>query len=291
MHLSVRPATVEDGTTLVRLLDAAYAGGYSPTFDRDGPLQPNDLWWARSEKDISVIEVNRDPCGLLVVGRAGGQWLAEEVLLGGLSSFPARTREVLLKRISAHLTALFQRGGQNAMLLRVADTNPFGLLLAQSLQAAFTNALLVYRYRGPKRPSVCSPEGYEVRRWTPADAREIGRLVREVTPDRGRVDEVERALRAKDGKGFVACSRDGLVVGVSTVETPTGRMDWFVGVRETHRRRGLGRALANAAIAALGGRGGPPYATVWALDPVSGPFLSAIGFAVERTFLYVEKLL
>lgn len=288
MHLAVRPATIEDGTTLVRVLDAAYASGYSATFDRDGPLQPNDLWWARSEKDVSVIEVNRVPSGLLVVGRSGGQWLVEEILLDGFSGYPARTQEALVSRISAHLTALFQRAGQNTMLLRVADTNPFGLLLVRSLHAVFTNALLVYRYRGPKRPSVGSPEGYEVRRCTPADAREIGRLVREVTPDRGRIDEVERVLRAKDGKGFVAC-RDGLAVGVSTAEVRTGRPDWFVGVRETHRRRGLGRALAHAAIGAMAARGTPPYATVWALDPVAGSFLRALGFAVERTFLYVER--
>ncbi len=288
MHLAVRPATIEDGTTLVRVMDAAYTGGYSATFDRDGPLQPNDLWWVRSEKDVSVIEVNRVVSGLLVVGRSGGQWLVEEILLDGFSGYPARTQEALVSRIGAHLTALFQRAGQNAMLLRVADTNPFGLLLVRSLHAAFANALLVYRYRGPKRPGVGSPEGYEVRRWAPADAREIGRLVREVTPDRGRIDEVERVLRAKDGKGYVAC-RDGLAVGVSTVEVRTGRPDWFVGVRETHRRRGLGRSLAHAAIAAMGARGTPPYATVWALDPVAGPFLRALGFAVERTFLYVER--
>ncbi|MBM3469339.1 MAG: GNAT family N-acetyltransferase [Armatimonadetes bacterium] len=288
MHLAVRPATIEDGTTLVRVLDAAYAGGYSATFDRDGPLQPNDLWWARSEKDISVIEVNRDPSGMLVVGRSAGQWLVEEILLDGFSRYPARTQEALLGRISAHLTALFQRAGQDAMLLRVADTNPFGLLLVRSLHAAFTNALLVHRYRGPKRPGAGSPTGYEVRRWMPADAREVGRLVREVTADRGRIDEVERAVRAKDAKGYVAC-RDGLAVGVATVELRPGRPDWFVGVRETHRRRGLGRALAHAAIGAMAARGTPPYATVWALDPIAGPFLRALGFVVERTYLYVEK--
>ena len=290
MHLAVRPATIEDGTTLVRVLDAAYAGGYSATFDRDGPLQPNDLWWARSEKDISVIEVNRDPSGLLVIGRSAGQWLAEEILIDGFSGHPARTQEALLGRVSTHLKALFQRAGQNAMLLRVADSNPFGLLLVRSLHATFTNALLVYRYRGPKRPGTGSPDGYEVRRWMPADAREVGRLVREVTPDRGRIDEIERALRAKDGKGYVAC-RDGLAIGVATVEMRSGRYDWFVGVRETHRRRGLGRALAHAAIGTMTARGAPPYATVWALDPIAGPFLRALGFAVERTYLYVEKLL
>ncbi len=288
MHLAVRPATVEDGATFVRVLDASYGGGYSATFDRDGPLQPTDLWWARSEKDVCVIEINRLPAGLLVVGRGAGQWLVEEILLEGFSAHPARTQEAMVGRVGAHLTALFQRAGQSAMLLRVAETNAFGLLVARHLRATFANALLVCRYRGPKRPSADPPAGYEIRRWIAADAREVTRLVREVAHERGRVDDVERVLRSKDGKGFVAC-RDGLTVGVSTVEARAGRQEWFVGVRETHRRRGVGRALAHAAIAAVGTRGAAPYATVWALDSVAGPFLRALGFAVERTYLYVEK--
>jgi hypothetical protein len=31
-----------------------------------------------------------------------------------------------------------------------------------------------------------------------------------------------------------------------------------------------------------------PFATAWPLDPVMGLFLRSLGFAVERTYLYVK---
>ncbi len=290
MHLTVRPATTGDGATLVRLLEAAYGGGYSATFDRDGPLRPDDIWWVQSEKDVSVVEVDRRPAGLLVVGRRGGQWLAEEVLLPGFGEFPARTQDALVQRMGAHLTALFQRGRQAALLARAAETNAFGLALARHLNAMLTNALLVFRYHGPRRPSVRPPEGYEVRRCTPDDARAIGRLVREVVPERARAEEIERVLGLREGRGYVAM-KAGVLVGFAAVEVRAGRGDWIVGVRDSHRRRGVGRALAQSVIGALHTREPSPFATAWALDPVAGPFLSALGFAVERTYLYVERSL
>jgi len=288
MHLVVRPATTDDGATLVRLLDAAYGGGYSATFDRDGPLNPNDLWWVQSEKDVGVIEVDRRPAGLLVVGRRGGQWLVEEVLLPGFGEYPARTQDALVQRIGAHVTVLFQRGRQTTMLLRAAETNAFGLALTRHLNAAFTNALLVFRYQGPRRPAVRPPEGYEVRRSAPGDARTIGRLVREVISDRARAEDIERVLGSKEGRGYVAL-KAGVLVGFAAVEVRAGRGDWVVGVRDSHRRRAVGRMLAQSVIAALHARPSAPLATTWALDAVAGPFLRALGFAVERTYLYLER--
>jgi hypothetical protein len=35
----------------------------------------------------------------------------------------------------------------------------------------------------------------------------------------------------------------------------------------------------------------PFFATAWAQDPVSGLFLRLLGFAVERTYLYVKRSL
>lgn len=289
MHLVVRPGTTDDGAMLVRVLEAAYGGGYSATFDRDGPLSPNDLWWVRSEKDVDVIEIDRRPAGLLVVGR-GRQWLVEEALLPGFGEFPARTQEALAQRIGAHLTALFQRGRQTTLLLRASEANVFGLSLARHLNTAFTNALLVLRYRGSRRPAVRPPDGYEIRRSTAADARTIGRLAREVIPERGRVAEIERVLGANEGRGYVALKAD-LLVGFAALEVRAGFGDWIVGVRDSHRRRGIGCALAQAVIAALHAREHPPFATAWALDPVAGPFLRAIGFETERVYLYLERLL
>lgn len=287
MHLAVRPAAPDDGTWLVRLLDAAYHGGYSPTFDRDGPLQPTDIWWGQSEKDISVIEIDKRPAGVLVVGRAG-QWLVEDLLVEEFGAAPARTQAALVDRIAGHLTHLFQRGRQSALLLRVAEANPFGLTLATAVQATFANALLVYRHQGPKRVAPHPPDGYHLRKSTPADAREVARLVREVVAERARADEVSRVLNTKDGRGFLAF-KDTILAGFAAVEVRAGRGDWIVGVRESHRRRGVGRALGASAVAALRARGTAPYSTAWALDPVAGSFLSSLGFAVERTFLYLEK--
>lgn len=290
MHLQVRPATADDGALLVRFLDAAYGGGYLATFDRDGPLQPHDIWWVQSEKEVAVIEIDRRPSGMLVTGRHRGQWLIEEVVVPGFGEIPARSQEALVQRMGTHLTAAFQRGRQSALLLRAVESNAFGLILGRSLRMTFADALLVYRYRASKRPSANPPEGYRVRRSGPADARAIARLVHEVIPDRGRAGEIERVLGSKEGRGYLAV-REEFPVGFAAVEVRAGRGDWVVGVRENHRRRGVGRALASPVIGALLARQAVPFATAWAADPASGPFLRAIGFAVERTYVYLERLL
>ena len=288
MLLSVRPAVAEDATALTNLLDAAYDDGYLATFDRDGPLSPRDLWWVHSEKDVSAIEVDRRLTGLLVVGRGRGQWLVEEILLDGFAGLPARSQETLVSRVSAYLVQTFQRGRQQSLLLRAAETNAFGLTLAASLRATFANALLVFRYHGPKRPAVRPPDGYEIRRTGSEDAREVGRVVREVMPDRTRADEIQRVITSKDGRGYLA-HRGALLVGFAAADVRPGRVDWAVGVRESHRRRGVGRSLGASVIASLHARGAVPYATAWALDPVAAPFLRALGFGVERTYLYLER--
>jgi hypothetical protein len=287
VQVVVRAATADDGAALVRFLDAAYGGGYSPTFDRDGALQPNDLWWVQSEKDVSVIEVNRRPAGMLVVGRRAGQWLVEELLLPGFGEHPLRSQEALVQRLSAHLIAFFQRGRQTALLVRAAEENALALALAHGLRAMFTNALLVYRYHGAKRLIAHAPDGYQIRRAVPADAGSLGRLAREVTTDRGRAAEIERTLGSKSARAYAALKEE-VVVGFAVAETRAGRGDWVVGVRDSHRRHGVGRALAASVLAGLHGRERAPFATAWSLDPVAGTFLRAIGFSVERTYLYLE---
>lgn len=288
MLVTLRRATAADGTALAAFLDAAYAGGYLPTFDRDGPASPEDLWFVHAEKEVGVVEVDRRPAGLLIVGRSRGQWLAEELLVPGFAEMVPVRRERLVARLAALLVAQFQRGRQDAVLLRVGADNACGLCVAHALQAAFTNALVVYRYHGPRRPGIALPEGYRIQRASPDDRRRLLRLAAEVLADRAQASTVERALAARDGRAFVA-EREGVAVGIAAVDPRPGRAAWVVGVRETHRRRGVGRALAAAALGALAGRGGVPYATAWALDPVPGAFLRRLGFGVERAFLYLER--
>ncbi|MGQ0549633.1 MAG: GNAT family N-acetyltransferase [Armatimonadota bacterium] len=288
MHLAVRPALPDEGTALMRIFDAAYVGGYSPTFDRDGSPEPGDIWWVHSEKDVSAVEVDHHLAGLLIVGRAERQWIVEEMLLPQFGTYPAGVQEALVTRMTAYLVSLFQRAKQRALVLRAAETNAFALAMAHGMQAAFANALLVFRHRESKGIVAQVPEGYRVRKTTPADAPHLGRLVREIIADRPRADEIERVLGSKDGRGYLA-QRDALAVGFAAVELREGRGDWMVGVRETHRRRGVGRALAAAAATALRSRGTAPFATAWALDPVSGSFLRSLGFSVERTYLYMDK--
>jgi GNAT superfamily N-acetyltransferase len=289
MHLAIRAARTDDGAIISQALDAAYGGGYLATFDRDGLPDPNDLWWVQSEKEVSVVDVDRKAAGLLVVAR-GRQWLVEELLLEGFGGYPARTQDALATRIGAHLTALFQRARQHALLIRAAETNAGALAVAHHLQTALANALLVYRHQGAKRPSARVPEGYQVRRSGPDDAKAVGRLVREVIDDRARAEEIERVVLSKDGRGYLAF-KDAFPAGFAALEVRSGRGDWTVGVRETHRRRGVGRALAAAAVGALHARGVAPYATAWALDPVTGSFLRSLGFSVERTYFYLERAL
>lgn len=288
MLVALRRATAADGTVLAAFLDAAYAGGYLPTFDRDGPASPQDVWFVHAEKEVSVVEVDRRPAGLVIIGRGHGQWLVEELLVPGFAEVPSARRERLVDRLAALLVTQFQGGRQDAVLLRAAEDNACGLGVAHALQAVFANALLVYRYRGPRRPAVAPPEGYQIWKAAPDDRRRLLRLAAEVLQDRAQASTVERVLTARDGRAFVA-ERDGLPVGVAVVEVRPGRAAWVVGVSETHRRRGVGRALAASVFGALAGRSPIPCATAWALDPVPGAFLRRLGFGVERAFLYLER--
>jgi GNAT superfamily N-acetyltransferase len=290
MHLDVRAAVPADGATLVGVLDAAYGGGYSATFDRDGALQPNDLWWVQSEKDVAIIDVDHKPAGMVVVGHGHGQWLVEELLMPAFGETAARVRDAILDRMRAYLVERFRRGRQRALVVRAAETNAFGLALARRLEATLNDALLVYRYHGAKRPAAKAPDGYEIRRTTPADARVMARLVRDIIDDRDRVEDIDRTVASKDGRVFLA-TKEHVPVGFAVVETRSGRGDWLAGVRDSHRRHGVGRALAAGALGALSTRPAAPFATVWALDPAAGAFLRALGFRVERTFFYLEHLL
>src|SRR3989454_12333548 len=81
MRLTIRPAGPSDVPSLVEIYDRAYHGGYSACFDRYGPSTPQDFWWIQSEKPVYLIDLNQQPCGLIILGGAGRQWLVEEVLV------------------------------------------------------------------------------------------------------------------------------------------------------------------------------------------------------------------
>src|SRR2546425_6278900 len=81
MRLTIRPAGPSDVPSLVEIYDRAYHGGYSACFDRYGPSTPQDFWWIQSEKPVYLIDLNQQPCGLIILGRAGRQWLVQEGLV------------------------------------------------------------------------------------------------------------------------------------------------------------------------------------------------------------------
>src|SRR3989442_14604064 len=78
MRLTIRPAGPSDVPSLVEIYDRAYHGGYSACFDRYGSATPQDFWWIQSEKPVYLLDLNQQPCGLIILGRAGRQWLGGE---------------------------------------------------------------------------------------------------------------------------------------------------------------------------------------------------------------------
>src|SRR3989454_7115013 len=81
MRLTIRPAGPSDVPSLVEIYDRAYHGGYSACFDRYGSATPQDFWWIQSEKPVYLLDLNQQPCGLIILGRAGRQWLVQEGLV------------------------------------------------------------------------------------------------------------------------------------------------------------------------------------------------------------------
>src|SRR2546428_4891051 len=98
MRLTIRPAGPSDVPSLVEIYDRAYHGGYSACFDRYGSATPQDFWWIQSEKPVYLLDLNQQPCGLIILGRAGRQWLGQAGLfptadVGPLSARPAEVAE------------------------------------------------------------------------------------------------------------------------------------------------------------------------------------------------------
>src|SRR2546427_5477081 len=132
MRLTIRPAGPSDVPSLVEIYDRAYHGGYSACFDRYGPSTPQDFWWIQSEKPVYLIDLNQQPCGLIILGRAGRQWLVEEALVhtpdaGREPARRAKLEEAGPNHVHGLVITPFSGGRQGAVRARWTENEPAGL--------------------------------------------------------------------------------------------------------------------------------------------------------------------
>jgi GNAT superfamily N-acetyltransferase len=283
--LTFRPAGPADVPTLMELYDVHYRGGYSACFDRYGRATPQDFWWVQSEKSVVLIEVNRKPAGLLISGRSGKRLLAEEVLL--VRSHARDDEEAVLRQLHDHLTERFQQEHQERLTVRGDESNAVLLALAQRFGFTFSNALIV---ASGGVADASPPEGYTVRRARPDEARNIARLHEETLHAQARTKDLEAMWKSGDALVFIA-ERDRYGVGFVLAQVRDGIGRWTVGVRDSHRGRGLGAALVHQALQFFGSRNVSPITTYWAVDAAAARFARALGAKTERTYLYLERLL
>jgi len=284
--LTVRPARTEDVPVLADLYDRTYRGGYSASFDRYGPIKPGDFWWVQTEKELLLLEVNHKPAGMVIIGRREGALVAEEVI-ADLSA--ARDEQTFVQRLGAYLLQHFRRERAERLLLRTTEANPLGLSVARSLDLGFTNLLIVTTFRPRSRHVVRAPEGYAIRKGTPADVPELVRIYRECYPVAPEPAEVEGLIRRSEVRAWVA-ERDKYMVGFLLAEAHAGGFgDLIIGVREAHRRQGLGRALATPAMNFFHGKQLPAVGLYWGLDGLAQAYYRGLGFTTERIYLFFEK--
>ncbi len=282
MRVAIRPAAPDDVPVLVELYDHAYRGGYSACLDRYGPARPQDFWWLQAEKAVHLIDIDRRPAGVIVVGQVARQALAEEVLVRPPHDLGGGEARTLLQSIFDFLVEMFQRARQDRLTVRCAEANAWALALVHRFGFTLSSALVVARGmdRGPADP----PPGYTVRRAAADDARAIARLRDDVFP--------ALTLPADPGRGevwAVLAERQSVPVGMGLLRAdgPVGR--WTVGVREAHRRRGVGTALAREVAVVARDRRLVPLTTYWALDAAASGFVRHLGACTERVYLYFER--
>ena len=281
--LAFRPAEPADVPVLIEFYDRHYQGGYSACFDRYGRATPQDFWWVQSEKSVSLIEVNRKPAGLLITGRSGKRVLAEEVILDRLHR--REDEEGVLHQLHEHLTRRFQEDRQDRLTIRGDESNAVVLALAQRFGFTFSNALVV---ASGGTSTVATPDGYEVRRARPDEARHIAHLHEETLAAPARPKDLEAMWKSGDARVFIA-ERERYAVGFILARARDGVGRWTVGVRDAHRGKGIGSALVHHALQFFASKGVPPVTTYWAVDAAAACFARALGARTERTFLYVER--
>ncbi len=284
MRVDFRPATAEDTDRLVQLYEPVHGGGYSACFDKYGPVGPQDFWWVQSEKEVHLVLVNRRVVGFVVVGMEGRRALVEEVVGTGA---PDPTDEALLRRVWQFLVDRHRAARQGGVMIRTHEANPTGLALVRQQGLGLVNTLrTVVR---PTRGRLAeAPEGYTVRRAEPQDAAEISRIHQEAFGERLREAEVVQRVNRPHTRTFV-CERNAVCVGYAHAALRDGIGDLWVAVRENHRRRGVGTALASPAVAFLHTKQHPARVNHWGLDVASLALLRRLGFVTERVHLYFER--
>lgn len=309
MLLNARRAASQDAGALVRLYDEVYRGGYSACFGKYGPIAPEDFWWVQSEKEVSVLEVNREPVGLLVIGRERGRLLVEEVLAAP-RALPAEARtpdglRTLAERALGVIQERFQEARDDRVRLRTTERNPLGMQVLRTGAFTLTDALIVSarhdvsRGRGARsarsgasEEAVRVPEGYAIRRAQPGqDEAALAALDEECLGGRVRSEDLGAHLARPHVRAFLAL-REGIPAGFVIALARDRASEWRLGVREAHRRRGVGTALARTALQALAARGiAAAVGTHWAADVAAEAFGASLGFATERVYLYCERAL
>lgn len=283
MRLTIRPAAPSDVPTLVALYDHVYRGGYSACFDRYGPANPADFWWVQSEKPVYLLELDTKPAGLIILGKVRRQMLVEELVFG----VPDGAREdTVLRQLHDFIVERFQNERQDHLTLRCAETNASALSLVHRFGFAFANALVVAA--GAARREATLPGGYLIRRGSPADAGGIARLHEDSLNVTVRSEDLDTLWKQADTRVFLA-EREQFPVGLSLAQAKDGVGRWTVGVRDAHRRKGIGTALAQEALQFFAGKKLAPITTYWALDAPASQFVRGLGGRTERTYLYFEK--
>lgn len=291
MRLAIRPASPSDVPNLVEIYDGAYHGGYSACFDRYGPATPQDFWWVQSEKAVFLLEVNQRAGGLIILGKVGRELLVEEFLLhaptaGREPDGRVKLEESTISHAHEFLVKKFQEERQDHVTLRCVESNPAGLLLARRHGFSFANALVVAS--GAVRPQAAPPAGYAIRRASSVDARSVARLHDEALNTPVRPEDLDTLLKHSETRVFIA-EREAFPVGLALAQAKDGVGRWTVGVRDAHRHKGLGRALAQEALQFFAAKHLTPVTTYWALDAAASRFARGLGVRTERTYLYLEK--
>lgn len=312
MKVNLRKATAQDIPVLVDIYERAYLGGYSACFDKYGAVTPQDFWWVQSEKEVYLLEVNRRPIGLVIIGKDEGRLVVEELIGEAGSGRPSPLRaggeaETLIHRVYTFLSRKFQEERQDLLLLRAAESNSFALSLAHRFAFTFSNALVVMSRNLSGKIPVEIPEGYNIRQAGLEDVTHIARMSQECLEDPFKPEDIRKFLtrpshrgflavhvgEAPAPKGFLAGSTGEYPVGFLLVQVRDGQVgEMVVGVREYHRGKGLGKALGILGLNFLSRRHvSRVFTTHWALNPLAERFTRRLGFTPERVYMYFEKQL